>query len=151
MLPDIVDSLSEEQKRLYISLLAAICSADGELVREEMAALEQAMGSALLHPESREQMRQLLANDARIDDLLLLLDQTTARLVLRDGFLIAACDGDYDERELEILTRVHKISGLDENVVAEIIAWVAEKWELDARGRGLISAKTLGDETLLKK
>ena len=70
MLPDAVDNLGEEQKRLYISVLALICSADGELVREEVSALEQAMGRALVHPESRSQMRQLLANPPHQDDLL---------------------------------------------------------------------------------
>ena len=149
MLPDAVDNLGEEQKRLYISVLALICSADGELVREEVSALEQAMGRALVHPESRSQMRQLLANPPHRDDLLSRLDEATARLALRDGFLIAACDGDYDSRELSILAEVHAITGLDEIVIDQLIEWVSIQWQQSAHGRELVLSPILGDESAL--
>ncbi len=147
MLPDAVDLLNEEQKRLYISVLAMICAADGELVREEMAALEEAMGRVLLHPEARNEIRQLLVNEIDIDNLIQQLDEKTARLVLRDGFLIAACDGDYDKKELSILAQIQSASGLGDDVVTELIGWVDDRWKLSVEGREIVSSQLLGDDS----
>lgn len=149
MLPDAVDNLNDEQKRLYISVLTAICAADGELVREEMAALEQAMGRVLLHPEARNEIRQLLVNPPESNKIVERLDEETARLVLRDGFVIAACDGEYDESELSILADVHAKTGLDDSVIEILIEWVEDQWVAWADGRKVVSSSILGDDAVL--
>lgn len=149
MLPDAVDLVSDEQKRLYVSLLILVCAADGELVREEMAALESAMGSALIHPEARGQLRQLLVNLPRPEDIFARLEESTARLALRDGFIIAACDGDYAPEELEFLSRIHTASGLPDETMSELIDWVETGWKWHAVGRNLVDTGLLGDEQVL--
>ena len=48
MLPDAVDLLDERSREAYIGVLIHVAAADGDLVREESAAIEAAMGRAML-------------------------------------------------------------------------------------------------------
>lgn len=146
MLPDSIDSINDEQKRLYISTLIIICGADGELVREEMAALESAMGQALIHPEARIDLRQSLVNIPPPDSIIDRLEVTTARLALRDGFIIAACDGDYADEEIKILQKIYQKTNLNDNVFHELMQWVQDGWNWHSKGRTIIDANLLGDE-----
>ena len=59
LLPDAA-ILSEEQRRKIACTLVMVAASDGALVREEISAIESAMGAMMLHPESREEVRQLL-------------------------------------------------------------------------------------------
>lgn len=148
MLPDAIDLVSEEQKRLYVSTLILVCGADGELVREEMAALEAAMGRALIHPEGRADLRQSLVNLPKPNTRIDRLEVTTARLALRDGFIIAACDGDYAKEELNILHLIKQKAELSEEVFLQLMRWVQEGWQWHSRGRTIIEANLLGDDKL---
>ncbi|MBT3772126.1 MAG: TerB family tellurite resistance protein [Euryarchaeota archaeon] len=146
MLPDSIDLISDEQKRLYISTLIIICGADGELVREEMAALESAMGQALIHPEGRADLRQSLVNIPKLNPILDRLEVTTARLALRDGFIIAACDGDYADEEISILQKIKEKAKLSDEVFQQLMEWVQEGWFWHSKGRTIIDANLLGDD-----
>ena len=114
MLPDALLSLSEEQRRRIASILVLVAAVDGTLVREEMAAIESAMGAMMLHPESREEVRQLLTEPPELDGVLESMEPAAIRLALRDGALLASADGDYDEKELWILRKISAAGGLSE-------------------------------------
>ena len=60
----------EEQRRRIACTLVLVAAADGTLVREEMAAIESAMGAMLLHPESRSEVRQLLTSPPELESIL---------------------------------------------------------------------------------
>ena len=70
LLPDAALSLSEEQRRKIACTLVMVAAADGALVREEISAIESAMGLMMLHPESREEVRQLLTQPPDLDSVL---------------------------------------------------------------------------------
>ena len=108
LLPDAALSLSEEQRRKIACTLVMVAAADGALVREEISAIEAAMGSMMLHPESREEVRQLLTQPPDLDSLLEGMETSAIRLALRDAALLASVDGDYDDAELAALHRISK-------------------------------------------
>ena len=54
MLPDAVDLLDERSREAYIGVLIHVAAADCDLVREESAAIEAAMGRAMIRPKQRE-------------------------------------------------------------------------------------------------
>ena len=60
MLPDAIDFLEEGDREGYVRILIAMAGADGTLVREETAAIEAAMGRALIPPGKRDLLRQEL-------------------------------------------------------------------------------------------
>ena len=116
LLPDAALSLSEEQRRKIACTLVMVAAADGALVREEISAIEAAMGSMMLHPESREEVRQLLTQPPDLDSLLEGMETSAIRLALRDAALLASVDGDYDDAELAALHRISKAAGLKKKI-----------------------------------
>ncbi|MDP6010260.1 MAG: TerB family tellurite resistance protein [Candidatus Poseidoniaceae archaeon] len=150
MLPDILETLPVDNKRSVLAVLTLVCAADGELVREEMAALEAKMGQALMHPEVRREVRQMLRQPPDIETLILDMDETSLKLAVRDAVLIAAADGEYHLDEMKIIKKIADAAGLQSNTIEELINWVEELWMIQAKGRSLIGLSIPGDEKLLE-
>ena len=149
LLPDAALSLSEEQRRKIACTLVMVAAADGALVREEISAIESMMGAMMLHPESREEVRQLLTQPPDLDSILEGMEKSAIRIALRDAALLASVDGDYDDAELTALRRISDASGLSKKSLSEILDWVAESWKMGALGRSIISLPMPGDEDIL--
>tara|TARA_B100000767_G_scaffold264683_1_gene279869 strand:- start:7993 stop:8451 length:459 start_codon:yes stop_codon:yes gene_type:complete len=149
LLPDAALSLAEEQRRKIACILVMVAAADGALVREEISAIESAMGAMMLHPESREEVRQLLTQPPELSSILDGMETSAVRIALRDSALLASVDGDYDESELWALRRVSEAGGLSENELSSILDWVSESWKLGAKGRSIIALPMPGDEAML--
>ena len=149
LLPCAALSLSEEQRRKIACVLVMVAAADGALVREEISAIEAAMGSMMLHPESREEVRQLLTQPPDLDSVLDGMEVSAIRLALRDSALLASVDGDYDESELWALRRICDACGLSEEELSQILDWVSDSWKLSAEGRSIIAMPLPGDDSIL--
>ena len=149
LLPDALLALEEEQRRKIASVLVLVAAADGTLVREEMAAIEAAMGAMMLHPESREEVRQLLTEPPELVSVLEGMDQAAIRLALRDGAIVASVDGEYDDAELEILQKIATAGGLSKPKMSKIFSWVSKNWKNAAEGRNIIATPIPGDENIL--
>ena len=149
LLPDAALSLPEEQRRKIACILVLVAASDGALVREEISGIEAAMGSMMLHPESREEVRQLLTQPTELESILDGMEVSAIRIALRDSALLASVDGEYDEAELWALRRVSDAGGLSENELSSILDWVSLSWKHGALGRSIIALPMPGDESIL--
>ena len=149
MLPDAVDLLDERSREAYVGVLIHVAAADGDLVREESAAIEAAMGRAMIRPKQREKLRPQLAKQNELPKLLGQLSEDACRVVLRDSMIIAAVDGDYHESELEAIKEIAKASGVSKKDLDSLFNWVEDGWRWMARGRGILGVNLAGDEGLL--
>ena len=149
MLPDAVDLLDERSREAYVGVLIHVAAADGDLVREESAAIEAAMGRAMIRPKQREKLRPQLAKQNELPKLLGQLSEDACRVVLRDSMIIAAVDGDYHESELEAIKEIAKASGVSKKELDSLFTWVEDGWRWMARGRGILGVNLAGDEGLL--
>ena len=149
MLPDAVDLLDERSREAYVGVLIHVAAADGDLVREESAAIEAAMGRAMIRPKQREKLRPQLAEQSELAKLLEQLSKDACRVVLRDSMIIAAVDGDYHESELEAIREIAKAGGVNKKELDSLFNWVEDGWRWMARGRGILGVNLAGDEGLL--
>ena len=149
MLPDAVDLLDERSREAYVGVLIHVAAADGDLVREESAAIEAAMGRAMIRPKQREKLRPQLAEQSELAKLLDQLSEDACRVVLRDSMIIAAVDGDYHESELEAIREIAKAGGVNKKELDSLFNWVEDGWRWMARGRGILGVNLAGDEGLL--
>ena len=92
MFPDSIQLLSENGRKRHANLLIIIAGADGELVREEIAAIESAMGLMMIHPNVRTELRSQFADPIDLDLLLKEMDAAELRLALKNGAIVAAVD-----------------------------------------------------------
>ena len=106
------------------------------------------MGAMMLHPESREEVRQLLSQPPELNNLLDDMDIGAKRIALRDCALLASVDGDYDESELTALKAIADSAGLSEKDLSNVLEWVSKSWIHTAKGRSLISLSIPGDENI---
>ena len=97
MLPDAIDFLEDEDREGYVRILIAMAGADGTLVREETAAIEAAMGRALIPPGKRDLLRQELKAKLEIENVVIGMSNVAIRLALRDATIVGACDGEFQE------------------------------------------------------
>ena len=149
MLPDAVDLLDERSREAYIGVLIHVAAADGDLVREESAAIEAAMGRAMIRPKQREQLRPKLVEKTELKKLLKQLSEEACRVVLRDSMLVAAVDGDYHESELEVIHEIAKASSISQAELKALFNWVEEGWRWMAHGRSILGVNLAGDDSLL--
>ena len=149
MLPDAVDLLDERSREAYVSVLIHVAAADGDLVREESAAIEAAMGRAMIRPNQREKLRPKLTEQGKLSVLLEQLSKDACKVVLRDAMIIAAVDGDYHESELKVIREIAKASGVTKKELDSLFTWVEDGWRWMARGRGILGVNLAGDESLL--
>ena len=105
----------------------------------------------MLHPESREEVRQLLTQPPDLDSVLEGMETSTIRLALRDSALLASVDGDYDKAEIKVLTSICEAAGLEKKDLNNILEWVSKSWENAALGRDFIALPLPGDEDIINR
>ncbi len=150
MLPDALDLLDERSREAYVGILIHVAAADGDLVREESAAIEAAMGRAMIRPKQREKLRPQLIEKTNLDKLLGQLSKDACKVVLRDSMIIAAVDGDYHESELEAIHEIAKVSEISQDELKSLFDWVEDGWRWMAYGRSILGVNLAGDEGLLE-
>ena len=128
MLPDAIDFLEEGDREGYVRILIAMAGADGTLVREETAAIEAAMGRALIPPGKRDLLRQELKVNLEIDEIIKGMSDVAIRLALRDATIVGACDGEFQEEEIQFLTELAKRCELSDEDVNRLFQWVDRGW-----------------------
>lgn len=128
MFPDELDHLSTHELQRYAEILVYIAAADGELVREEIAAIESMMGRAMIHPETRVSLRHGFENPVPLEQSLTNLDVKLAKVALRDAALVAAIDGAYDKREIEALRALADAAQVSETALKALLDWVVAGW-----------------------
>ncbi len=146
LLPDLLESLDVEEKRGVLALLTLVCASDGDLVREEMAALEAKMGQALMHPENRREIRQMLERPPILEEVIAEMEENSLRLAIRDAVVIAASDGEYHEKELALIKKIVSAAGLENHVIDELTSWVDDLWKIQAKGRAIVGVSLPGDD-----
>ena len=108
------------------------------------------MGSMMLHPESREEVRQLLTNPPSLESIMEGMEDVAKKIALRDATLLASVDGDYDKNEIASLQKIAKSAGLKKTDLSRLFDWVSDALKHSAKGRSIISAPVLGDKDILK-
>ncbi len=128
MFPDELDHLSTHELQRYAEILVYIAAADGELVREEIAAIESMMGRAMIHPETRVSLRHGFETPVPLEQSLTNLDVKLAKVALRDAALVAAIDGAYDKREIEALRALADAAQVSDTALKALLDWVVAGW-----------------------
>ncbi|MBT3421101.1 MAG: TerB family tellurite resistance protein [Euryarchaeota archaeon] len=124
MFPSSLNQLNLEERKAHAELMVIIASIDGELVQEELMMIESLMGSCMLHPEMRVDIRNMLNNPPEFDKTVSVLSETALKLALRDGALLSAVDGEYDKKELRILSAIAKKAGVEKETMSKLFEWV---------------------------
>ena len=125
-----VNELTIEERLAHAQLMVTVASIDGELVQEELIMIESIMGKSMLHPEMRVDVRNTLTHPVEIEKCMEILSEVGQQLALRDAVLVAACDGDYDKKEIRAIKKIAKIAGIKTEKISQIYQWVEEYWEV---------------------
>jgi uncharacterized tellurite resistance protein B-like protein len=130
LFPGSLNQLNLEERKAHAELMVIIASIDGELVQEELMMIESLMGSCMLHPEIRVDIRNMLNNPPEIEKTISALSETGLKLALRDGALLSAVDGEYDKKELRILSSIAKEADIDKDTMSKLFEWVEKTWNI---------------------
>ena len=130
LFPSSLNQLNLEERKAHAELMVIIASIDGELVQEELMMIESLMGSCMLHPEMRVDIRNMLNNPPEFDKVVDILSETGLKIALRDGALLSAVDGEYDKKELRILSAIAKKAGVEKETMSKLFEWVEHTWNL---------------------
>ena len=130
LFPSSLNQLNLEERKAHAELMVIIASIDGELVQEELMMIESLMGSCMLHPEMRVDIRNMLNNPPEFDKTVSVLSETGLKFALRDGALLSAVDGEYDKKELRILSAIAKKAGVEKETMSKLFEWVEHTWNL---------------------
>ena len=141
MLPDVIDQLDEHDREGYVRILISLAGADGTLVREETAAIEAAMGRALIPPHRRNVFRQELKRSVDLSEIIKDMSVPALRLALRDAAIVGACDGEFQEEEIEFLKLLADHANVDEETLAKVLKWVDQGWTWIERSRKFLGIR----------
>ncbi|HIG03395.1 MAG TPA: TerB family tellurite resistance protein [Candidatus Poseidoniales archaeon] len=126
MLPDTIHKLPQAERFAYAKILAYMSRVDNELSVEEMAMFEQRLGTALLSPSQRKEIRLSLKSPPSLEESLQALSPEGGRLAFRDSILMCAADGTVDRDELEALKRLATLLELKDSAIDKMLKWVSE-------------------------
>ncbi|CAI8211441.1 MAG: Uncharacterised protein [Methanobacteriota archaeon] len=141
MLPDVIDRLDENDREGYVRILISLAGADGTLVREETAAIEAAMGRALIPPHRRNVFRQELKRSIDLSEIIDGMGVPALRLALRDAAIVGACDGEFQEEEIEFLKQLAIHADVDEDTLAKVLKWVDQGWTWIEKSRRFLGIR----------
>tara|TARA_Y100000766_G_C18681100_1_gene494752 strand:+ start:301 stop:780 length:480 start_codon:yes stop_codon:yes gene_type:complete len=141
LLPDVIDQLDENDREGYVRILISLAGADGTLVREETSAIEAAMGRALIPPHRRNVFRQELKKSVDLSSIIDGMGIPALRLSLRDAAIVGACDGEFQEEEIEFLKRLAVYADVDEETLAKVLKWVDQGWTWIERSRKFLGIR----------
>ena len=139
MLPDTLHMFDKEDRKAYCRVLAAVALADGRVTVEEMANYESRMGMALLAPEERIVLRQELKRNRSFLNVADDMHPAHLRVALRDALLMAAADGHYDTREMEVVKVLAKKAAFSDEDLEALYDWIDQGWEWMKNGRRVLS------------
>ena len=123
----------------YAECMVLMASADGTLVREELAVIESCMGMAMIHPEGRIIIRQLLESPPKLEDVLNRMSKSVLKYAIRDAAAVAASDGEYGEEELAILRQMAEMAEMSTEELGAIFSWVDQLWALHEDGNKIMN------------
>ena len=144
MLPDTLHQLPRDERFAYARLLAYMARIDDEITVDELAMFEQRIGTALLSPNQREELRLALKNPPTLEECLAGLGAESGRLALRDAMLMATADGSIDGDEYDVLKEISEHLGLTENAVDELIEWAKKGYRWMNEGVELLNTLQQG-------
>lgn len=126
---DLAVDFAQEDVTGYAELMVIVASADGSLVKEELAIIEALMGRCMMHPEMRVNIRNMLENPPALDLVVSRLNPVVLKIALRDAMLVAAVDGEYDDSEIKIIKALAKAAGVRKKELSALFEWVKSGWE----------------------
>ena len=139
VLPDTLHQLPQAERFAYAKLLAFVTNIDDELSIDEMAVFEQRLGTALLSPNQRKEVRNFLKDPPSLGECLEGLGPVSGRLALRDATLMTAADGHVDPEERQVLDSIAMHVGLSNNVVDALLEWVLKGYDWMQEGLDLLN------------
>ena len=126
---DLAVDFAQEDVKGYAEIMVIVASADGTLVKEELAIIEALMGRCMMHPEMRVDVRNLLEKPPSLELVLSKLNPVVLKIALRDAILVAAVDGEYDSSEISAIKAIAKAAGVREKELSSLFEWVKTGWE----------------------
>ena len=129
MYVDLTVDFTPDEAQGYAQIMIIVASADGALVKEELAMIEALMGRSMMHPEMRVDLRNMLENPPQLSLDMDRLSPIVLKAALRDGILVAAVDGEYDSAEIKILKQIAKAAGVKKAELSALFEWVKAGWE----------------------
>lgn len=141
MLPDTLHELPREERFAYAKLLAYMIQIDDEVTIDEMTVFEQRLGTALLSPGQRKEIRTYLKNPPTLEECLDELGKKSGRLALRDAALMTAADGSIDEKEQIALEQIANHLNLDEGIIDRLLDWVMAGFDWMQDGLDLLNVE----------
>ena len=139
MLPDTLHQLPQPERFAYAKLLAHVTRIDDELSIDEMAVFEQRLGTALLSPSQRKEIRHYLKDPPSLEECLGGLGPVSGRLALRDATLMTAADGHVDPEERLVLDSIAMHVGIASEVVDNLLEWVLKGYDWMQEGLDLLN------------
>jgi tellurite resistance protein len=139
MLPDTLHMFDKEDRKSYCRVLAAVALADGRVSTEEFANYESRMGMALLAPEERIMLRQELKRGRSFLNAADSMHPAHLRIALRDALLMAAADGHYDTREMDVVKHLAEKAAFSAEDLDSLYDWIDEGWKWMKSGRRVLS------------
>jgi len=139
MLPDTLHMFDKEDRKAYCRVLAAVALSDGRVSMEEFANYESRMGMALLTPEDRAMLRQELKRGRSFPNAADGMHPAHLRIALRDALLMAAADGHYDAREMDVVKQLAERAAFSPEDLEDLYDWIDEGWNWMKKGRRVLS------------
>ena len=85
---DLTVDFTPDEAQGYAQIMIIVASADGALVKEELAMIEALMGRSMMHPEMRVDLRNMLEKPPQLSLVMDRLSPIVLKTALRDGILV---------------------------------------------------------------
>ncbi len=132
---DYLTKLNEEQRIVFIRVLARLASADGQLDDNEKDFICQ-VAKIYKIPENRiSEVLNVVSDDDIIENAEIIKNRTVALELIKEMCILAHSDNNLSEEEILFIGRIGQAMGIELEKIEQISQWIIARiiWEEEGR------------------
>ena len=132
---DYLMKLNEEQRIVFIKVLARLANADGKLDENEKSFIHQV---ATIYKVSENRISEILnfiSDDDIVERAKLITDRKVALELIKEMCILAHSDNELSEKETLLIGRIGQAMGVELEKIQQISQWVIDRiiWEEEVK------------------
>ena len=132
---DYLMKLNEEQRIVFIKVLARLANADGKLDENEKSFIHQV---ATIYKVSENRISEILnfiSDDDIVERAKLITDRKVALELIKEMCILAHSDNELSEEETLLIGRIGQAMGVELDKIQQISQWVIDRiiWEEEGK------------------
>ena len=132
---DYISKLDENQRIVFIKVLARLANADGKLDADEKDFIKQVAQVYNISENRITEVLDFISDDEIVESVRIIKDRAVALELIKEMCILAHADKDLSDKETLLIGRVGQAMGLELEKIEQISQWVLARIISEEEGK----------------